>query len=87
MPSIIHDRSSPTPFSDDKSILAINYLNKYLGGAFWRPDDGNLIILADIQCVNPIDMLDLGILHPRSPSHFSEITNLPRNHSRALSLG
>jgi len=87
MASVIHDRNSPTPFSDDKPILAINYLNKYLGGAFWRPDDSNLIILADIQCVNPIDMLDLGIVHSHKQSHFSEITNVTGNHSRPLTLG
>jgi len=67
MSSVIHDRISPTPFSEDKPILAINYLNKYLGGAFWRPDDSNLIVLADIQCVNPIDMLDLGHLPSSRP--------------------
>jgi hypothetical protein len=46
----------------DRPILAINYKNKYLGGAFWKSDDNALVILADIQCANVIDMIDLGSL-------------------------
>jgi hypothetical protein len=44
----------------DKQILAINYKNKYLGGAYWKSDENVLVVLADIQCANVIDMLDLG---------------------------
>ena len=44
----------------DKPILAINYRNKFLGGAHWKPDEGTLIILGDIHCTNVEDMLDLG---------------------------
>jgi len=46
----------------DKPILAINYKNKYLGGAYWKSDENILVVLADIQCANAIDMLDLGTL-------------------------
>ena len=87
MPSVIHDRNSPTPFSDDKPILAINYLNKYLGGAFWKPDDSTLTILADIQCASPIDMFDLGT-HPfTNKVDFSETSNISRDHSHPVSSG
>ena len=44
----------------DRPILAINYKNKYLGGAYWKSDENILVVLADIQCANIIDMLDLG---------------------------
>ena len=44
----------------DKPILAINYKNNYLGGAYWKSDENILVVLADIQCANVIDMLDLG---------------------------
>ena len=44
----------------DKPILALNYKNKALGGAFWRPNDSALVILADIACAHPPDLLSLG---------------------------
>jgi hypothetical protein len=44
----------------DKPILALNYKNKNLGGAFWRPHDSTLLILADVFCSDPPDLLSLG---------------------------
>jgi len=64
---MLNDPDDPDDASDredaslDKPILAINYRNKFLGGAFWNPTECTLVILADIQCANVIDMLDLGI--------------------------
>lgn len=43
----------------DKPILAINYKNKSLGGAYWKSDENTLVVLSDIQFANPIDILDL----------------------------
>ena len=45
----------------DKLILSINFKNKQLGAAFWKPDDSTLLILGDMQCANVLDMLDLGL--------------------------
>jgi hypothetical protein len=50
----------------EKPILAINYKNKCLGGAYWKSDENTLIILSDIQCANVIDMIDLGTSRPDS---------------------
>jgi hypothetical protein len=44
----------------DRPILAVNLKGKFLGGAFWKAEDSTLILLGDIQCANPADMLDLG---------------------------
>jgi len=44
----------------DRPILALNYKNKHLGGAFWRPNDSTLVILADTFCVYAPDLLNLG---------------------------
>ena len=44
----------------DRPILAVNLKGKFLGGAFWKAEDSTLILLGDIQCANPVDMLDLG---------------------------
>lgn len=44
----------------DVPILALNYKNKALGGAYWRCSDNTLVILGDIQCANVTDLLDLG---------------------------
>ena len=44
----------------DKPILAINYKNKYLGGAAWRPRDNTLTILGDAYCANVDDLINLG---------------------------
>jgi len=60
--------SSNHPSSDDiveegtvdKPVLAINCKGKTVGGAFWNPQDSTLVILGDIQCANPLDMIDLG---------------------------
>jgi len=45
----------------DKPILALNYKGKYLGGAYWRYNDSTLVLLGELQCVNPVDFIDLGI--------------------------
>src|SRR5437667_11656978 len=61
------DESLELPDRLDKPVLAINYKNKYLGGAYWKSDENVLVVLADIPCTNAIDMLDLGN-SPPSPS-------------------
>jgi len=66
-PSVLNDPDDPDNTSEqedasiDKPILAISYKNKFLGAAFWNPTESTLVGLADIQCANVIDMLDLGI--------------------------
>jgi len=63
-PSIRDDRDDTSEGEEvnlDKPILAISYKNKFLGAAFWNPAESVLILLADIQCANVTDMLDLGI--------------------------
>jgi hypothetical protein len=66
-PSILPDRDDRDDASEaeevwlDKPILAISYKNKFLGAAFWNPAESTLNLLADIQCANVTDMLDLGI--------------------------
>jgi hypothetical protein len=60
--------SSHHPSSDDiddegtvdKPVLAINCKGKAVGAAFWKPQESTLVILGDIQCANPLDMIDLG---------------------------
>jgi|SRR5271167_146671 len=47
----------------DKPVLALNYRNRYLGGAAWRPTDSTLIILADTYCANVEDLINLGSRH------------------------
>ena len=65
-PSVLNNPEDPDDSYDledaciDKPILAINYKNKFLGGAFWNPTESTIVILGDIQCANVIDMLDLG---------------------------
>lgn len=44
----------------DQPVLAINCKGKYIGAAFWKPDNTTLVILGDIACANPLDMIDLG---------------------------
>lgn len=56
------DLSEMQEIAVDKPILALNLKGKLLGGAFWRVDDSTLVLLGDIQCVNPNDMFGLGTL-------------------------
>ena len=44
----------------DKPVLAINCKGKSVGAAFWKPEDTTVVILGDIACANPLDMIDLG---------------------------
>jgi hypothetical protein len=55
------DSSEVEEVTLDKPILAINFKNKFLGAALWNPTESTLVILADIQCANVVDMLDLRI--------------------------
>ena len=48
----------------DKPVLAINCKGKSIGAAFWKPEDTTLVILGDIACANPLDMIDLGTKIP-----------------------
>jgi hypothetical protein len=62
-PSSRNSYDTPAPEIEepiDKPLLALNYRNKYLGGAAWRPADSTLIILGDTYCVNTEDLINLG---------------------------